>query len=301
MSWSAVGVDAGGTKIAAARAEDGTIEALKRLPTPVASAAAVIDAIAATVAAVHRPGLPIGIGIAGQIDRRSGVVLSSPNLPGRRVPLAAALEDRFGAPVVVDNDVTLAAFGELGQLDAIPAVLVALFLGTGIGAGVVLGGVPLAGAHNLAAEAGHATFRAGGELCNCGRKGCFEAYAGGLAIVRRARTLRRQAGRPAHDLTDAGAVARAAGRGDPACAAVWEEAKEAILTLSWDLTVLFDPDVFVLGGGVAAGIPSLRDEISRHLAAQAWSGFDPPRVIPASPEAPLLGAALSAWQVSRGH
>ncbi|NOZ79892.1 MAG: ROK family protein, partial [Acidobacteria bacterium] len=129
--------------------------------------------------------------------------------------------------------------------------------------------------------------------------GCFEAYAGGLAILRRARALRRQAGRPAHDLTDAGAVARAAERGDPACVAVWDEATEAIQTLAWNLTVIFDPDVFVLGGGVATGIPSLGDEISRHLGAQAWSGFDPPRVIPASPEAPLLGAALSAWQVSR--
>ncbi|NOZ79657.1 MAG: ROK family protein, partial [Acidobacteria bacterium] len=187
MSWSAVGVDAGGTKIAAARVSDGTIEALERRPTPVTSAAAVVDAIAAAVAEVHRPGLPIGVAIAGQVDRRAGVVLSSPNLPGCRVPIAAALQDRFAVPVLVDNDVTLAAFGELGQLDVTPAVLVSLFLGTGIGAGAVIGGVPLAGAHNLAAEAGHATFRPGGELCNCGREGCFEAYAGGLAILRRAR------------------------------------------------------------------------------------------------------------------
>ncbi len=301
MSWRGVGIDAGGTKIAAARVNGGTIEAIQRVPTPHTSSADVLDAIGAAAAAVHEPGLPVGVAIAGQIDRRHGVMLSSPNLPGRRVPVGAALEDRLHVPVLVDNDVTLAAFGQLPGLEDVPDVLVALYLGTGIGAGVVIGGEPLTGAHNLAAEAGHATFRPGGELCHCGRQGCFEAYAGGRAIVKRAQALRRQAGRPSHDLTDAGAVARAATRGDPACAAVWDEAMEAILTLAWNLTVLFDPDLFVLGGGVAAGIPALREAISQHLAAQTWSGFEPPGLVPAAPEAPLIGAALSAWQLTRNR
>ncbi len=294
-----MGVDAGGTKIEAARVSGGEIEAVERLATPGGSSGSVLDAVTEAIAAVHRPGLPIGVAIAGQIDRRHGVMVSSPNLPGRRVPLGAALGDRFGVFVLVDNDVTLAALGELPSMDRVPDVLTALYLGTGIGAGVVIGGVPLSGAHNLAAEAGHATFRAGGELCSCGRDGCFEAYAGGLSIVRRARTLRRQLGRSSDDLTGASAVARAAGRGDPACVAVWNEALEAILTLAWDLTVLFDPDVFVLGGGVAAAIPELDGMVARHLTAQAWSGYAAPRVVPAHEEAALIGAALSAWQLAQ--
>lgn len=298
MRWSAIGVDVGGTRITAGRVVDGAVEEIHRAATPAAGPAELIAALAAAAAAVHRPGLPVGLGVAGQVDRRAGVVLSSPNLPLSRTPLAAALADRLAAPVIVDNDVTVAATGEALDLVPAPEVLVALYLGTGIGAGVIIGGTPLAGAHNLAAEAGHATFRPDGELCECGRRGCFEAYAGGRAVVRRAAALRRQAGRPARDLTDAGAVARAAAAGDGACAAVWEEAVTAILTLAWDLAVLFDPDVLVLGGGVARGVPALADAVARHLADQAWSGVEPPRVLPGRPEAPVLGAALTAWRAA---
>ena len=301
MNWSAIGIDVGGTKIEAARVVDGNVERVERAATPTESVAELVEAVAQTAAAVHRPRLPIGIALAGQIDRRAGVVLSSPNLPFRRTSLAAGLGERFAVPVLVDNDVRLAALGEHLAIDPPPQTLVALYIGTGIGAGVVIGNRSLAGAHNLAAEAGHATFIPGGEACDCGRRGCFEAYAGGRAVVRRAKARRDTAGSAADDLTDPGRVAAEAEAGDPACAAVWAEAVEAASSLAWNLVVLFDPDVFVLGGGVARSIPALGDAVADHLATQAWSGFDPPRALPARPDAAVLGAALTAWRALRNQ
>jgi glucokinase len=175
---------------------------------------------------------------------------------------------------------------------------VALYVGTGIGAGVVLNGEPLAGTHNLAAEAGHATFEPGGEVCACGRRGCFEAYAGGRSLARRTRRLLAQGGRGAAPV-DAAAVLALVRRGDPAAVAVWEEAVEAVRTLAWNLTVLFDPDALVLGGGVVRGAPELLDAVRRHVRDQAWSGFPPPEVAPGHPDAAVLGAARTARREGR--
>jgi len=152
MTWTAVGVDVGGTKIRAARVSGGRVEAAAVRPTPRNDPTMVLGAITAAVDEVHREGLPIGVATAGQVDRATGVVLTSPNLPGRNVPLGPSLEEAFAAPVLVDNDVRLAAVGEWLALDGRPGILVALYVGTGIGAGVVLGGAPLSGANNLATE-----------------------------------------------------------------------------------------------------------------------------------------------------
>jgi len=294
VSWSGVGVDFGGTKIRAARIAGGRVEDEALRPTPSEDPTMILGAVTDAVAAVHRPGLPIGVAMAGQIDRGAGVVRSSPNIPGRNIPLGPSLEDAFETPVTVDNDVRMAAAGEWNVLDEVPRLLVALYVGTGIGAGILLHGQPLAGSHNLAAEAGHATFQPGGELCSCGRMGCFEAYAGGRALARRAARLLEQRGLTTAPL-DAAAVIRMARHGDPAATAVWEEAVEAVRTLAWDLTVLFDPDVLILGGGVVRGAPELLEEIRTHVKNQAWSGFPPPEIVLGHPDAAVIGAARTAW------
>lgn len=294
MSWTAVGVDFGGTKIRAARIAAGRVEDEATRPTPPEDPTMILGAVTDAVAAVHRPGCPIGIAMAGQIDRRTGVVRSSPNIPGRNIPLGPSLEDAFGVLAILDNDVRLAAAGEWSALGETPSLLVALYVGTGIGAGVLLNGHPLSGSHNLATEAGHATFIPGGELCSCGRLGCFEAYAGGRALAQRARRLLVQRGLGAAPL-DAAAVIRMARHEDPAAAAVWEEAVEALRTLAWNLTVLFDPEVVVLGGGVVRGAPELLEEIRSHVEEQAWSGYPPPEIVLGHPDAAVLGAARTAW------
>jgi len=294
MSWSAVGVDFGGSKIRAARIAGGRVEEEAVRPTPRHDPTMILGAVTDAVAAVHREGLPIGVAMAGQIDRETGVVRSSPNIPGLNVPLGPSLEDTFAVPVIVDNDVRMAAAGEWTVLGENPRLLVALYVGTGIGAGVILRGRPLAGTHNLAAEAGHATFQPGGEVCACGRRGCFEAYAGGLSLARRATPLLEQRGLSTASL-DAAAVVRMARHGDPAALAVWEEAVEAIRTLAWNLTVLFDPDALILGGGVVRGAPEILEAVRKHVLDQVWSGYPPPEVVPGHPDAAVLGAGRSAW------
>ncbi|HHQ48744.1 MAG TPA: ROK family protein, partial [Acidobacteria bacterium] len=144
MSWSAVGVDFGGTKIRAARILGNRVEEETVRPTPPDDPTMILGAVTDAVAEVHRAGLPIGVAVAGQIDRRAGVIRSSPNIPGINVPLGPSLEDAFEVPVVVDNDVRMAAVGEWLVLGESPRLLVALYVGTGIGAGVVLDGTPLA-------------------------------------------------------------------------------------------------------------------------------------------------------------
>jgi len=94
---------------------------------------------------------------------------------------------------------------------------------------------------------------------------------------------------------DAAAVIRMARHEDPAAAAVWEEAVEALRTLAWNLTVLFDPEVVVLGGGVVRGAPELLEEIRSHVEEQAWSGYPPPEIVLGHPDAAVLGAARTAW------
>ncbi len=291
-----MGVDVGGSRIRAARVETGRVEAEAVRDTPRGDPTLVLGALTAAVDEVHRAGLPIGVGVAGQIDPAAGVVRTSPNLPGRNVPLGPALEDAFGGSVLVDNDVRMAAVGAWLSLGRRHRVLVALSVGTGIGSGVVLHGRPLDGAHNLAGEAGHATFRPGGELCGCGRRGCFEAYAGGRAVARRA-AARMAGSRKAP--ADAREVALLAERGDPAAQEIWREAGEAVVTLAWNLVVLYDPEVLVLGGGVFHGVPELVDAVREHVASQAWSGFPAPEVIPGDPAAGVKGAAWAAWKEQR--
>jgi len=298
MSWSAVGVDFGGTKIRAARIAGSRVEEEALRPTPAGDPTMILGAVTDAVAAVHRPDLPIGVAVAGQIDRGAGVIRSSPNIPGLNIPLGPSLGDAFKVPVTVDNDVRMAAAGEWTVLGERHRLLVALYVGTGIGAGVLLEGNPLAGTHNLAAEAGHATFQPEGELCACGRRGCFEAYAGGRSLSRRARRLFQQRGADAPPV-DAAGVLQMARRGDPAAMTVWEEAVEAVRTLAWNLTVVFDPDALVLGGGLARGALELLDAVRRHVLDQVWSGFPPPDVVPGHPDAAVLGAARTTHAESR--
>ena len=128
----------------------------------------------------------LGIGIAAQVDH-SGVVLSSPNLGWQNVPLRAMLEEKLKLPVVVTNDVRAASWGEwhFGAGKGVDD-LVVIFIGTGIGGGVVSGGRLLEGCSNTAGEIGHTTLIVDGRDCSCPNKGCLEAYAGGWAIAERA-------------------------------------------------------------------------------------------------------------------
>ncbi len=189
-----LGVDIGGTKIdtALVDASGNIVSTHYRLldpsKDPDKTIADIIDSIKICLQKSGKTASAIGIGVAGQIDKTNGVVRRSPNLPDwHDVPLRARLEEALNLPVTVNNDVRVITWGEW-QHGAGKGVndLVCLFVGTGVGGGIVSNGQLLEGCQNTAGELGHMTIVAGGRKCHCPNEGCLEAYAGGWAIAERA-------------------------------------------------------------------------------------------------------------------
>ncbi|MQY56323.1 MAG: ROK family protein [Dehalococcoidia bacterium] len=265
-----LGVDLGGTKIAAALATaQGKILARGRSSTRAqAGPDVVIKSICATIdrtlaAKRLKPSQFLGIGIAaaGIIDSDKGKVISSPNLPGwHEVPLRDAVEQRFGIPTYLGNDATLAALGEwcFGLKKGI-ANLIYITVSTGIGGGIIAGGKLYTGACGVAGEIGHMTIDVNGPKCNCGNIGCWETLASGTALAREAvKQIREGAKTSIIELVngdiskiDAKVVDLAAKQGD-------ELAKELISRLGYYLGIglvnlvnIFNPELILIGGGVA--------------------------------------------------
>jgi glucokinase len=254
-----VGIDLGGTKLLAALIDDaGAVVRDVKIARP-ANGDATVDAVA-EVLGEWGTTLPVGVGVAGLVDRQ-GVLRVSPNLAGfDDFPFRAALAERLGTTVVVDNDATAATWGEFrvgAASAATDAVLVTL--GTGIGGGLVAGGVLQRGANGFAGEPGHTVVDPNGPACPCGRRGCWERFASGSGLGRLARDA-VEAGRAPGVLDAAGGdasqvrgehVSAAAGAGDPGAVAVlWDFAWWVALGIA-NLVNVLDPEVVVIGGGLA--------------------------------------------------
>jgi glucokinase len=192
-----------------------------------------------------------------------GVVLSAPNLPGwvEPVPLAGELTDLLDVPVAVGNDATVGAVGEWAAGAGRGARhLLGVWLGTGVGGGLVLDGRPFDGAHGAAGELGHVVVRPDGALCGCGRRGCLEAYAGRAAMEATVRA-RAEAGEATAMLELMAAKgkermtssvwAKATERGDPLATDVLDEAVAALGLAVGSVLNLLDLDTVVVGGGIA--------------------------------------------------
>lgn len=186
-----VGVDVGGTDIEVGLVGDDheVLENAKQ-NTPAEGPGAVLDVIADLVAEVGGDPVGIGLGIPGVVHE--GRALTVPNLPGwgEPVDLVEGLSDRTGLPVVLGNDGDVGLLGEWlhGAAEGHDDVL-GVWLGTGVGGGLVLGGRPYLGSHGAAGEIGHIVVRDGGQLCGCGRRGCVEAYAGCRSMQAAVRAL----------------------------------------------------------------------------------------------------------------
>jgi glucokinase len=309
-----VGVDLGGTKIEIAMVDaSGRVLDKKRLATRVdRGTGAVLEQIADSIREMQTnaniPAAGVGIGVAGQVDPVSGAVRFAPNLGWRDVPLRDELVDALGLPVFVTNDVRAATWGEWihgagqGCED-----LVLIFVGTGIGGGVVCGGRMLTGCSNTAGELGHITIDLHGPLCNCGNRGCLESLAGGWAIARSAReaaendpeggaALLRQSGGHAENI-NARIVAEAAGKGDPMARRVMESATEALIAGAVSLVNAFNPCRLILGGGVIEGVPELISQVERGITQRALAAARMPlQVLPSQlqNDAGVVGAAIMA-------
>lgn len=226
---------------------------------------------------------PIGIGIAspGPLDARRGVVLSPPNLrQWRDVPLAELLATELGLPCYLERDTNVAVMAEwrygaaAGCTDAVYVTV-----STGVGGGVISGGRPLTGAAGLAGEVGHLVVELDGPVCGCGGIGHVEAIASGTAIEREARDLLAREGAPiladlasGGALVDAELVARAADAGDAACVAILERAWIGVGALCASLVNLLNPEVIVIGGGIAEHRPRL-DVARRELERRVLPAF----------------------------
>jgi len=307
----AVGVDIGGTKVAAGLvATDGTLLDTARRATPGSSVSDTEDAIVAVVEELAgRHGGPlvgVGVGAAGWFDRTGDTVLFSPHLAWRNSTLRTDLAARLQRPMWVGNDADAAAWAEYRYGAARGASLALMItLGTGIGGGIVIDGRLQRGAHGVAGEWGHMRVVPDGRLCACGNRGCWERYASGTALGQTAREvaltspaaaaglLERVEGR-AERLTGEH-VAQAAADGDPLALELVTEVGTWLGQGIADLSAVLDPDVVVIGGGVSVlGEMVLGPARARLERALPGRGFRPgPRVVAASlgPPAGLIGAA----------
>jgi glucokinase len=261
----AIGVDIGGTKVAAGVVDPaGRVRALTRRETPAGNPARtqqVVVELVRELAGCH-PVVAVGIGAAGWVDAARGTVSFAPHLAWRDEPVRDRVAAVVDLPVVVENDANAAAWAEFrfgaGMAGGDPMVLVTV--GTGVGGGVVLGGRVLRGAHGYAAEPGHQVVVPDGWLCGCGRRGCLDQYASGKALVRFAR-----AGAAEHPAASAGLrelagdlarltgplVATAARAGDKLAQDAFAQVGRWLGVGLADLVHVLDPALLVVGGGVA--------------------------------------------------
>jgi glucokinase len=306
-----VGVDLGGTKVlvgvvgedrqilyedkerSAGQSQDELMETLER---------EVREALEA------RPGAAaVGLGIPCTIDREKGLAITAVNLPIENLPIRDLMHERLGIPVFIDNDANVAALAEhrfgaaMGTRDA-----VMLTIGTGVGGGVIIGGDLYRGSSGAASEPGHMVIDFDGPPCqgNCPNRGCLETFASGTALAREGQAAaeanpdsalgRVLAGGGA---IDGKAVTDAANDGDPVAVAVVAEAGRRLGAGLSGLANIFEPEVIVLGGGVAKGVGELMVGPAREeLRSRALPPMNstPVKFAELGPEAGMIGAAEMA-------
>ena len=279
-----LGIDLGGTKVATALVDEtGRILAHQyRFTRSENGAEKVIEDIVACARDCFAQGdesvQGVGIGVAGQVDR-AGTVSFAPNLGWRDVPLKAKLEESLNLPVVITNDVRAATFGEWrrGAGQGVDD-LVCLFIGTGIGGGIVSGGQLLEGCRNSAGELGHLTIVKDGRRCRCPNRGCLEAYAGGWAIAERAQEAVRadpKAGQRLVSLAgtipqiSAATVSRAGEDGDSLSIRLMVETVQYLVAGIVSIANIFNPCLLVLGGSVTIGLKNKLADITSAVRENA--------------------------------
>lgn len=277
-----IGVDIGGTKIAAGVVdEEGRIVASARRDTPATDQeliqAAVVDAVREL-----REGHEIsavGIGAAGFVGADRRTIVFAANLAWRDAAIADAVEEQVGLPVVVENDANAAGWAEFrfgAAQDASDMLM--LTVGTGLGGALVLDGRLVRGSGGFAGEVAHMNLVPEGQWCGCGRRGCLEQYTSGTALVRAARaravsseplyaTLLERAGGDA-SVIDGPMVTHAAQAGDEGAIALLAELGHWLGYGAASLSAVLDPAIFVIGGGVSSAGDLLLDPTRAAYASE---------------------------------
>lgn len=244
-----LGVDIGATKIAAALISGHKIIKKIKIPTQTKkNNTTILKNINSAIAQVYLPKVKgIGIGVAGQINQTKGVVVSSPNFSKnfKNINLQKSIQENFKRPVKVENDANCFTLGEaIYGAGKNYAYVIGLTLGTGIGGGIVINKKIYHGAGGLAGELGHVTIVQNGTRCSCGQKGHLEAYAAGRAMSKIHQQLTGQARHPLE-------IENQALTGNKKAQEVFKIMSQHLAEGLANIANIFDPDVIVIGGGLA--------------------------------------------------
>ncbi len=296
-----IAVDVGGTTIKGALVDaDGHFMRELARATPAARGPeAVISEVQAVVAELDAaaPGpqasvRSVAVVIPGIVDAAAGRAEYSANLGLRDVPLRDLIESTVGLPTLLEHDVRAAGVAErtVGITSGVDDYLLAV-IGTGISGVVHAGGQPVRGASGIAGELGHIPVWPGGEPCPCGQRGCLERYASASSIARRYVEFGGERGASPHEVA-------ARRTSDPAAGRAWHEATESLAIAFVTCTMLLDPEMIVLAGGLSAAGDELLAPVEAELSARVtWREPPPVRLSPLGGRAGLVGAAVLAWQL----
>ena len=321
MGANVIGVDMGGTKILSAVIDaEGNILGTAKVSTKAGrGAVAVIDRIANCIQrAVDKSGVDaasiqaVGIGAPGPLDPATGIVIFAPNLGWRDVPLKTELEARTGFPTFVDNDVNVGTLGEhvFGAGRGIQNV-VGIFVGTGIGGGIILQGELFHGASKTAGEIGHIIVKARGPRCGCGTRGCLEAIASRTAMTKQFQKAILKKGKKSvlSELTggDLGAIrsgvlAKAVRLNDELTLKVFKKVTKYLGIGIGSIVNFLNPEMIVLGGGVVEALDDtflddIRDATEKYSLPNTLDGVQIVRA-ELGDNSGILGAAALARQRS---
>lgn len=300
-----IGVDLGGTTLRAGLVCNGEVITEHRVNADLSTRCAqaspeqalgfVVDALIEGITAIQQKAgseiEAIGISLPGYVDGDSGIIFSSPNLPGlHNADIATPLSHHFGAEIRVENDALAATWGEFKRHPDQPKHMIYIGLGTGIGGGLILNEKPYRGAHGMAMEIGHIVIKPEGRPCGCGKQGCVERYASatGLSI-----SYTELTGKQLNAAEIAGLAE--AGHGD--ALACFKTAGYALGQTAAHLVKILDVTDIVIGGGVSNSWrwmePHCNQQLDRDLFEPMRSNLQIRRSS-SSDQAGILGAALLA-------
>jgi glucokinase len=295
-----VAVDVGGTTIkgAVVGADAGFLRELSR-PTPAAAGPeAVVAALLEAIAELRygSDARAVGVVVPGAVDAAAGRAVFSANLGFRDLPLREIVAAATGLPTVLEHDVRAAGEAErtLGATAGVDDYLLAV-IGTGIAAVLQAGGRQVTGATGVAGELGHIPVWPNGEQCSCGQRGCLERYASAAAIARRYAAAGGEAGLSAGEV-----LARTAH--DAHARQAWADAVEALAIALTTCTMLLDPQLIVIAGGLSEAGEALLAPVEAELAQRVlWRRPPMVRLSPLGGRAGLIGAALLAQRLVQSN
>jgi glucokinase len=316
MPSYSIGVDLGGTNLRIAAVDGrGTLLEKTTIGTQVSLGRDrvirdMVDAIRSLTVKLASQGelLGVGIGVPGIIDKDTGLLRESPNLPGwSDYPVGKEIESLLGKPVIIENDANVAALGEqwLGAARDYPSMCM-VTLGTGVGGGLVLEGKIWGGMNGMAGEIGHLTVEPNGVLCGCGNHGCVERYASATAIVRMAREMIASGEAPelqrVADQSDkefsARIVYQLALQGDKHAQAIFDRVGWALGVVIAALVNTLNLPMILIGGGVAAGwecfAPKMFEEVRRRSFVYVATAPDPGAMKPQAKRTLISRALLGS-------